>query len=192
VDVSNGLLIAVYDLEAAVAAAPVIIASSTDSPQTKSHEPLVLGQTFFGPDDVQVTRYLDSALHCLEGCGGTLMNKALRVAVAAAIGITSLSLTAPAQAGGSAVGAGILGFGIRALLGSLLTPSEVYVVPAPYYYGPVVYDPPPPYYYYEYHYYGPPPGKPRLHNHRPPHATPTAHDKSQPRTAKARQANLSP
>jgi hypothetical protein len=48
------------------------------------------------------------------------MNKALRVAAAtAAIGITTLSLTAPAHAGGSAVGAGIIGFGVGALLGSL-------------------------------------------------------------------------
>jgi hypothetical protein len=98
---------------------------------------------------------------------GALMNKALRVAAAtAAIGITTLSLTAPAHAGGSAVGAGIIGFGVGALLGSLLTPSEVYVVPPPYY-GPVDYGPPP-YYYYEYDYYGPPHGKPHLHNRRPP------------------------
>ena len=121
------------------------------------------------------------------------MNKALRVAAAtAAIGITTLSLTAPAHAGGSAVGAGIIGFGVGALLGSLLTPSEVYVVPPPYY-GPVDYDPPPPYYYYEYDYYGPPPGRPRLHNHRPPaHATAAADDKPQPRTAKARRKDISP
>jgi hypothetical protein len=121
------------------------------------------------------------------------MNKALRVAVAtAAIGLTSLSLTAPAHAGGSAVGAGIIGFGVGALLGSLLTPSEVYVVPPPppyYYDGPVVYGPPPPYGYYEYDYYGPPP---RLHKHRPPHATPTAYDKPQPRTAKASRDDISP
>lgn len=122
------------------------------------------------------------------------MNKALRVAVAtAAIGLTSLSLTAPAHAGGSAVGAGIIGFGVGALLGSLLTPSEVYVVPPPppyYYDGPVVYGPPPPYYYEEYNYYGPPQGKPRLHKQHP--ATPTAYDKSRPRTAKASRVDISP
>jgi len=85
------------------------------------------------------------------------MNKAVRVAVAtAAIGVTALSLTDPARAG-DAVGAGIIGFGVGALLGSLLTPSVVYVgpPPPPYYYGPVVDGPPPPYYYYEYDYYGP-------------------------------------
>ena len=121
------------------------------------------------------------------------MNKAIRVAGAtAAIGIAALSPTAPTHAG-DAVGAGIIGFGVGALLGSLLTPSEVYVVPPPYYYGPVVYDAPPPYYYYDYDYYGPPPGKPHLHRYRPPaHATPTDHDKSQHRTATASRDNLSP
>ena len=54
---------------------------------------------------------------------------------------------APAQAGhGSAVGAGLAGFGIGAILGSALTPREVYVVPPPppppVYYAPVVYAPP--------------------------------------------------
>jgi hypothetical protein len=54
----------------------------------------------------------------------------------------------PAEAGnGSAVGAGLVGFGVGALVGSALTPREVYVVPPPppppaYYYGPVVYGPP--------------------------------------------------
>ena len=58
------------------------------------------------------------------------------------------ALTSPAYAGnGSAVGAGIVGFGVGALVGSALTPREVYVVPPPppppaYYYGPVVYGPP--------------------------------------------------
>jgi len=123
------------------------------------------------------------------------MNKALRVAVAtAAIGITSLSLAAPAHAGGSAVGAGIIGFGVGALLGSLLTPSEVYVVPPPrpyYYDGSVVYGPPPPYAYYEYDYYGSPRGRPHLHHNRPPaHATPTAYDKPQPRTAKVSRKDI--
>ena len=119
------------------------------------------------------------------------MKKTLRVTAATTIGIAALSLTAPAYAGGSAVGAGIIGFGVGALLGSLLTPSEVYVVPPPYYYdGPVVYGPPPPYGYYEYDYYGPPS---RLHKHRPPaHATPTDYDKPQPRTAKASQKDISP
>jgi hypothetical protein len=127
------------------------------------------------------------------------MKKTLRVTAATAIGIAALSLTAPAYAGGSAVGAGIIGFGVGTLLGSLLTPSEVYVVPPPppyyydYYDGPVIYGPPPPYAYYEYDYYGPPQGKSGLHKHRPPaHATPTAYDKPQPRTAKASRDDIRP
>src|SRR6478736_6363025 len=59
------------------------------------------------------------------------MNKFLRVTAATTVGLAALSLTAPAHAGGSAVGAGIIGFGIGAILGNLLTPSEVYVVPSP-------------------------------------------------------------
>jgi hypothetical protein len=48
---------------------------------------------------------------------------------------------------GSAVGAGIVGLGIGAVIGSTLAPREVYVVPPPpppppVYYGPVVYGPP--------------------------------------------------
>jgi hypothetical protein len=69
------------------------------------------------------------------------------IAAIAAVGLAALSPTAPAQAGnGSAVGAGLAGFGIGAILGSALSPREVYVVPPPppppVYYGPVVYGPP--------------------------------------------------
>ena len=73
------------------------------------------------------------------------MYKALRVTVTtAAIGIAALSLTAPAHAGnGSAVGAGLLGFGVGAILGGALAPQAVYVAPPPVYYVP----PPPPVYY---------------------------------------------
>jgi len=72
------------------------------------------------------------------------MCKAFRIPVAtAAIGIAALSLTAPAHAGnGSAVGAGLVGFGVGAILGSALTPQTVYVAPPP----PVYYAPPPPVY----------------------------------------------
>ena len=54
----------------------------------------------------------------------------------------------PAEAGrGSAVGAGLLGFGVGAMVGSALTPRDVYVVPPPSpppaYYGPASYGPPP-------------------------------------------------
>jgi len=63
----------------------------------------------------------------------------------AAIGIVALSLTAPAQAGnGSAVGAGLLGFGVGAILGRALAPQAVYIAPPP---PPVYYMPPPPVYY---------------------------------------------
>ena len=61
------------------------------------------------------------------------MDKVLRTAVtAAAIAIAALSLTLPAQAGPrSAVGAGLVGFGIGAILGSMMGPPEVYFVPPP-------------------------------------------------------------
>jgi hypothetical protein len=60
------------------------------------------------------------------------MVKAFRVTVACAAMAPGLSLTAPAQAGnGSAVGAGLAGFGIGAILGGALAPREVYVVPPP-------------------------------------------------------------
>jgi hypothetical protein len=70
------------------------------------------------------------------------MFRTIRVTVAtAAIGFAALLLTAPAQAGnGSAVGAGLAGFGIGAIVGSALAPQAVYVAPPP----PVYYAPPPP------------------------------------------------
>ena len=72
----------------------------------------------------------------------------------AAIGIAALSLAAPAHAGnGSAVGAGLLGFGIGAIVGSAVTPQAVYVAPPP---PPVYYVPPPPPVYYGAVVYGPP------------------------------------
>ena len=85
------------------------------------------------------------------------MYKAFRVTAAmAAIGIAALSFTARAQAGhDSAVGAGLVGFGIGAILGSALAPQGMYIgPPPPYYYGPIVYGPPPPYDYYGYDDYG--------------------------------------
>ena len=57
-----------------------------------------------------------------------------------------------AKAGnGNAVGAGLLGLGVGAIVGSALTPREVYVVPSP---------PPPPAYYGPADYYGPQPWSP--------------------------------
>lgn len=72
------------------------------------------------------------------------MHKARRLAVtAAAIGIATLSLIQPAKAGNSDIGAGLVGFGIGAILGSMMGQPEVYFVPPPpRYYGPVVYGPP--------------------------------------------------
>src|SRR6188472_4114271 len=72
------------------------------------------------------------------------MHSVMRVTVAAMVlGIASLSLTASAHAGnGSAVGAGLLGFGVGAVVGSALAPQTVYVAPPP----PVYYAPPPPVY----------------------------------------------
>ena len=99
------------------------------------------------------------------------MDKVLRTAVtAAAIAIAALSLTPPAQAGPrSAVGAGLVGFGIGAILGSMMGPPEVYFVPPPpRYYGPVVYGPP--------HYDGPvaygPPDSYRPRSYGPPPPAP--------------------
>lgn len=69
------------------------------------------------------------------------------LAAAALIGMAALTLPAPAEAGnGRAWGAGLIGFGVGALVGSALTPRDVYVVPPPpppAYYGPVAYGPPP-------------------------------------------------
>jgi hypothetical protein len=56
----------------------------------------------------------------------------------AAISIAALSLIGPAHAGSSAVGAGLVGFGIGAILGSAVTPQAMYVAPPtpPVYYVP--------------------------------------------------------
>jgi hypothetical protein len=72
------------------------------------------------------------------------MHSAFRVSlVATAIGIAAASLTTPAHAGnGSTVGAGLVGFGVGAIVGSALAPQTVYVAPPP----PVYYAPPPPVY----------------------------------------------
>jgi hypothetical protein len=83
------------------------------------------------------------------------MRRSIGISVrTAAIGIAALLLTAPAHAGnGSTVGAGLLGFGIGAIVGSALTPEAVYVAPPP---PPVYYAPPPPPVYYGAVVYGPP------------------------------------
>ena len=70
------------------------------------------------------------------------------VAAAALVGAAALGAPAPAKAGhGDAWGAGLLGFGVGAVVGSAIAPREVYVVPPapppPYYYGPVSYGPQP-------------------------------------------------
>ena len=64
------------------------------------------------------------------------------IAVTAALGTAALSLPAPAEAG-NALGAGLIGFGVGAIVGSALTPQTVYVAPPPppVYYG-VGYGPP--------------------------------------------------
>ncbi|HEY8276366.1 MAG TPA: BA14K family protein [Methyloceanibacter sp.] len=65
------------------------------------------------------------------------------VAVVALLGTAVASLPAPAEAG-NALGAGLIGFGVGAIVGSALTPSVVYVAPPPpppVYYG-VGYGPP--------------------------------------------------
>ena len=72
------------------------------------------------------------------------MRTMYRITVAASvIVIGALALTGSAEAGnGSAVGAGLLGFGVGAVVGSALAPQTVYVAPPP----PVYYAPPPPVY----------------------------------------------
>ena len=87
-----------------------------------------------------------------------MTNRTLKaIAAAALIGMASFTLPAPAEAGhgyyyhghgGSNWGAGLLGFGIGAIVGSALTPQTVYVAPPPppayrAYYGPAAYGPPP-------------------------------------------------
>jgi hypothetical protein len=81
---------------------------------------------------------------------------------AALVVLTVLTLAVPAEAGRgrgygrhhhyhggdgwNAVGAGLLGFGVGAIVGSALTPREVYVAPPPprpTYYTPAGYGPPP-------------------------------------------------
>ena len=95
------------------------------------------------------------------------MDKVFRIAVtAAAVGMAALSLSPPAQAGnGSAVGAGLVGFGIGAILGSMMGTPDVYFVPPPppEYYGPAAYGPP---YYYRPGGYRPPPRAPNSHGDR--------------------------
>ena len=59
------------------------------------------------------------------------MRTMFRVTVAAAaIGIAALSGSAHAG-NGSAVGAGLVGFGVGAVVGSALAPQTVYVAPPP-------------------------------------------------------------
>src|SRR5690349_20746042 len=61
-----------------------------------------------------------------------------------AAAVSSIAFSTPVYAGnGNAIGAGLLGLGIGAIVGSALTPQTVYVEPAPVYAGPVAYGPPP-------------------------------------------------
>jgi BA14K-like protein len=65
------------------------------------------------------------------------------MAATSLIALAAMALSAPAQAGnGNAVGAGLIGLGIGAIVGSALTPREVYVVSPPVYYAPVAYGAP--------------------------------------------------
>jgi hypothetical protein len=69
------------------------------------------------------------------------------MAVAVAIGVIISPTTANAGRDNS-VGAGLLGFGVGAIVGSALTPREVYVAPPPpppppVYYAPAAYSPEP-------------------------------------------------
>ena len=60
------------------------------------------------------------------------MCKVLRVTIMAAVGMALLSCTAPPMQGnGAAISFGIAGFDIGAILGSVLTPAEAYLLPPP-------------------------------------------------------------
>jgi hypothetical protein len=77
-----------------------------------------------------------------------MTNRSLKaIAAAALISVAALTLPSHAHAGHGGWGAGLVGFGIGAIVGSALAPREVYVVPPPpparAYYGPAVYGPPP-------------------------------------------------
>lgn len=89
-----------------------------------------------------------------------MINRNLKaIAAAALIGASTFMLPGTAEAGhGDAVGAGLLGLGIGAIIGSALTPQTVYVTPPP---------PPPPYYYAPYApaAYGPPPWTPAWYSY---------------------------
>jgi hypothetical protein len=66
-----------------------------------------------------------------------------RIVLLAAV-VGSMALVTPVYAGnGNAIGAGLLGLGIGAVVGSALAPQTVYVAPAPAYAGPAAYGPPP-------------------------------------------------
>jgi hypothetical protein len=107
------------------------------------------------------------------------------ITATALIGIGTLSLSLPANAGwgcgwGCGWGSAIAGFGVGALVGSALAAPPVYVVPPPppdyyysYYYGPADYG----YYYYAPPTdYGPPPRTPSWHGTRPhPHSKAPSH-----------------
>jgi hypothetical protein len=91
-----------------------------------------------------------------------MTNRTLKcIAAAALIGTAALALPAPAEAGrghGGGWGAGLLGFGVGAIVGSALAPREVYVVPDYDYepaYGPAAYGPG----------YGPPPWTPEWYTY---------------------------
>lgn len=71
--------------------------------------------------------------------------------ITAVIGMAFLPSVASA---GDSLGAGLLGFGVGAIVGSALTPGEVYVVP-----------PPPPPGYYGRAAYGPEPWSPGWYNY---------------------------
>ena len=80
---------------------------------------------------------------------GDNMITTLKVVAATALIGAALSVSTPASAGhGNELGAGLLGLGIGAVVGSALTPQTVYVAPPPpppppAYYGPASYGPPP-------------------------------------------------
>jgi hypothetical protein len=84
------------------------------------------------------------------------------LAAAAAAGLAAGTMPAYAGHDGEAVGAGLLGFGVGAVVGSALTPSTVVVAPPP---PPAYAPPPPPPPTYAPAAYGPPPWSPAWYSY---------------------------
>ena len=119
-------------------------------PRARRHPPSILRlparATSFLPHIESFNDMRSASIGLMTNEGVRAMEKRTLAAVACASLIATLTLSSSANAGhGKAVGAGLLGFGIGAIVGSALTPQTVYVSPRPPpdYYAPAGYGPPP-------------------------------------------------